>query len=48
MENGLDIILAANSEEISLLMMLGNLRVEGRFAGMKVCHSGGGVPIRYP
>src|SRR5882724_876412 len=44
-ENGPDILSAASSEDISLSMMSGKLRAEGRFPGMKVCRSGGGLLI---
>src|SRR5882724_9621459 len=47
-ENGPDILSAASSEDISLSIMSGKLREEGRFPGMKVCHSGGGLPIGEP
>ena len=44
-ENGPDILSAASSEDISLSIMSGKLRAEGRFPGMKVCRSGGGLLI---
>jgi len=47
-EKGPDILLAESSAAISLLMMCGRLRVEGRFARMNVWHRGGGFPIGYP